>query len=122
MPFFSQIAGLPVVDAQGHAQGKIADVVVAADAQYPVVTALAVRDGRREQPTLVPWNQVLNFDTTVVLRQPKAHIVPYQPGSRELLVGQQILDRQIVDVEGRKVVRVNDLQIARTNGHYSLIG
>ncbi|HWE63454.1 MAG TPA: CBS domain-containing protein [Chloroflexota bacterium] len=122
MPFFSQIAGLPVVDAQGHAQGKIADVVVSADAQYPVITALAVRGGRRDGATLVPWDQVLQFDSTVVLRQAMDQMPSYQPGSRELFVGQQILDRQIVDVEGHKVVRVNDLQLARTNGHYSLIG
>jgi magnesium transporter len=122
MPFFSQIAGRPVLDAQGHIQGKIADVVVSGDGQYPVVTAIAVRGGRRDATTLVPWEQVLNFDTTVVLRHPREQITPHRPAAHELLVGQQILDRQIVDVEGRKVVRVNDLQLARTNGHYTLIG
>jgi CBS domain-containing protein len=122
MPFFSQIAGRPVLDAQGQAQGKIADLVVSADAHYPIIKAVAVRDGRHDAPTLVPWDQVLNFDTTVVLRQPRQQIASYQPSEHELFVGQQILDRQIVDVENRKVVRVNDLQLARTNGHYRLIG
>jgi magnesium transporter len=122
MPYFSQIAGLPVIDAQGRPQGKIADLVVSADARYPVITALAVRGRRRDESTLVPWDQVLNFDTVVVLRHPRGDIAQYQPAAHELFLGGQILDRQIVDVNNRKVVRVNDLQIARTNGHYSLIG
>lgn len=122
MPFFSQIAGRPVLDARGQAQGKIADLVVSADSTYPIIKAVSVRGGRHDQATLVPWEQVLNFDSTVVLRHPRAEITPYQPAEHELLIGQQILDRQIVDVENRKVVRVNDLQLARTNGHYRLIG
>jgi len=122
MPFFSQIAGRPVHDSRGEIQGKVADLVVSADAQYPIIKAVAVRDGRRGDTLLVPWEQIRNFDTTVVLRQPRDGVTPYQPAEHELFIGQQILDRQIVDVEGRKVVRVNDLQLARTNGHYRLIG
>ncbi|MDB5075755.1 MAG: Magnesium transporter MgtE [Chloroflexi bacterium] len=122
MPFFSQIAGRPVLDARGQAQGKIADLIVSADSRYPVIKAVAVRDGRKNETTLVPWEQVLNFDTTVVLRRDRSELTPYVPAKNELYVGSQILDKQIVDVEGRKVVRVNDLQLARTNGHYRLIG
>jgi CBS domain-containing protein len=122
MPFFSQIAGRPVLDARGDSQGKIADLVVSADTDYPVIKAVAVRGGRRNETILVPWEQVLNFDSTVVLRLHRDQITPYEPTANEIYVGGQILDRQIVDVEGRKVVRVNDLQLARTNGHYRLIG
>jgi magnesium transporter len=122
MPFFSQIAGRPVLDARGDSQGKIADLVVSADTDYPVIKAVAVRGGRRNETILVPWEQVLNFDSTVVLRSGRDQITPYEPTANEIYVGGQILDRQIVDVEGRKVVRVNDLQLARTNGHYRLIG
>ncbi len=122
MPFFSQIAGRPVLDARGDSQGKIADLVVSADTDYPVIKAVAVRGGRRNETILVPWEQVLNFDSTVVLRTGRDQITPYEPAANEIYVGGQILDRQIVDVEGRKVVRVNDLQLARTNGHYRLIG
>src|SRR5487761_1697998 len=107
MPFFSQIAGRPVLDARGESQGKIADLVVSADSGYPVIKAVAVRGGRRNETLLVPWEQVLNFDSTVVLRTAREKITPYQPADNEIFVGGQILDRQIVDVEGRKVVRVN---------------
>ncbi len=65
MPFFSQIAGRPVLDARGDSQGKIADLVVSADTDYPVIKAVAVRGGRRNETILVPWEQVLNFDSTV---------------------------------------------------------
>jgi len=122
MPFFSQIAGRPVLDSRGQSQGKISDLVVSSDTTYPIIKAVAVRDGRNHDSALVPWDQILSFDTTVVLRQQREQITPYVPAADDVFVGTQILDRQIVDVEGHKVVRVNDLQLARTNGHYRLIG
>jgi magnesium transporter len=122
MPFFSQIVGRPVVDSSGAALGKVADLIVSSDSSYPIIKAVAVRDGRRRETTLIPWDQILNFDSTLVLRHESAAIVPYQPSETDRSVGSQILDQQIVDVEGRKVVRVNDLQLARTNDHYRLIG
>ncbi len=45
------------------------------------------------------------------------------PASDQWLpLARRILDRQIIDINGRRLVRVNDLQLLRVNGHYRLIG
>ena len=48
----------------------------------------------------------------------------YEAHGNELRLKRQVMDRQIVDVEGHRLVRVNDLQLARTNdnGGYYLTG
>ena len=46
----------------------------------------------------------------------------YEPHGDELPLAHKVLDRQIIDVHGRRVVRVHDLLLERTNGHYRLVG
>ena len=122
MPFFSEVVGRAVVDSASRTVGKVADMVVSNDATYPIVTAVCVAPRRGKGSVCVPWDQVVSLEQPVVLRQPLDRISPYQPREGELYIGTHILDRQIVDVEGHKVVRANDLRLARTNGHYRLIG
>ena len=122
MPFFSELAGRPVVDSANRTVGKLADMVVSNDATYPIITAVSVAPRRGKAAVHVPWDQVVSLENPVVLRHALDQIAPYQPREGELCIGAQILDRQIVDVEGHKVVRANDLRLARTNGHYRLIG
>lgn len=122
MPYFSQFVGLSVVDGQGISQGKLADMVVSNNAAYPEVRALVVSPRRRGEAIYVSWEDVQNLNSTCVLRDTLDKVVAYVPGDNDVHLGRQVLDRQIIDVEGRKVVRVNDLQMARTNGHVRLIG
>ncbi len=121
MPYFSQFVGLSVVDTQGTPQGKVGDMVVQSHGDYPEVTALVV--SRRKGGTVtVPWSEVESIKSACVLRTPLDQSKTYLPGEHEIRLGRQVLDRQIVDVDGRKVVRVNDLQLTRTNGHFRLVG
>jgi CBS domain-containing protein len=122
MPFFSELVGRPVVDSANRSVGRLADMVVSSDATYPIVTAVSITPRHRKAPVYVPWEEVVSLEQPVVLRHALDEITPYQPRDGELCLGTQILDRQIVDVEGHKVVRANDLRLARTNGHYRLIG
>jgi len=122
MAFFTELVGRSVVDSTNSPVGKIADMVVSNNATYPVITAVAVQPRRGKDSVYVPWDQIVSLDEPVVLRRPLHGIAPYQPLDGEICIGTQVLDRQIVDVEGHKVVRANDLRLARTNGHYRLIG
>jgi len=122
MPFFTELVGRNVVDSANQAVGKLSDMVVSDNAAYPIIMAVSVKTRRGKAPVYVPWDQVVTLDEPVVLRQPLDQITPYQTRDGEVCIGAQILDRQIIDVEGHKVVRANDLRLARTNGHYRLIG
>ena len=43
-------------------------------------------------------------------------ITEFAPGSDQLLIGKDLLDKQIVDIDGAKVVRVNDVKLSEENG------
>ena len=77
------------------------------------------RDGEQ---VLVPADEVAWLSPSVLLNSPSP--APYTPSGDELWLRRQVLDRQIVDVEGRRIVRVNDLQLARRgrDSRYRLVG
>jgi len=120
--YLSRILGKPVWDAQGQRLGRCVDVLVAeVDTGFPTVRALALRNGK--EPHLIAAEAIAWLTPSIILNvsSPPA----YEPRGDELWLARQVLDRQIVDTEGRRLVRVNDLQIARvcTNGtHYHLAG
>lgn len=121
MPFFSMLQGRTIVDNQGHSIGKLKDILVSTGEAFPVITALVVT--RHGRSILIPWSQVSSLeDDTPVLRVPEDKIHPYEPGPHEIPLGSRVLDRQIIDINGRRVVRVNDLSLARVNGSYRLVG
>ncbi|MCL5960130.1 MAG: CBS domain-containing protein [Chloroflexi bacterium] len=121
MPFFSKLQGRTVRDSQGHPIGKLKDILVSTGEPFPVITALAVAD--RGRSVLVPWSQVASLDNeSPLLRVSEDQLQTYQPGPHEISLGSRVLDRQIIDINGRRVVRVNDLSLARVNGNYRLVG
>ena len=117
----SRILDAPVWDAQNTRLGQCLDLLVAdVERGLPPLRAIAV--GKKKDSVMVipaealawvgPTGLILNTST------PSA----YTPKGDELWLRRQILDRQIVDTEGRRLVRVNDLQLVRLNSHYALAG
>ena len=51
----------------------------------------------------------------VPLKKPLTEIVPYQPTPNDLYLVRDVLDKQIIDTNGVRVVRVNDLELTRVN-------
>jgi CBS domain-containing protein len=102
--------------------GKCQDVlVVETDQGSPMLRALQMlrEDGTE---TFIPTSQISTLSPAIILTvvSPNA----YEPRGEELYLRRQVLDRQIVDVEGHRLVRVNDLQLAKgaQNGRYYLVG
>src|SRR5436190_3782526 len=72
---------------------------------------------------IIPWSQVHSIEEPQVhltIRQDQ--IMPYVPGSNELLLRRDILDKQIVDTQGFRVVKVNDLKLAQIKQTARLVG
>jgi CBS domain-containing protein/sporulation protein YlmC with PRC-barrel domain len=113
--FFTDLVGKKVVAADGQPLGRLADLVAVSGEPYPPVESLVVRSGRRLSH--VPWSAVESMNGTVRLL-PGAVLeeVSEAPVADRLRLGQEILDRQIVDIEGAKLVRVNDLHFLETKG------
>jgi len=120
--FLSEIQKKPVWDTEGERVGRCVDVLVSdVGASFPRIRALALRDGD-DTPRFVVAEQVGWLRPSILLTTERASLSPYEPQGDELWLARQVLDRQIVDVDGRRVVRVNDLQLARVGEHLCLVG
>jgi CBS domain-containing protein len=121
MLFLSQIIGRPVLDRHGEPFGKVRDLLVALGERYPPVTGLVVRvaSGR---DIFLPWSDVESLDASGArLRTSSINIASFRQRPNEIRVWLDLQDKQIVDVEGRKIVRVNDIQLAPVRGRLRLV-
>ncbi len=120
MLYLSQAIGRPVRDRQDEPIGKVADLIVAVGEPYPPVTGLVVQtEGRR---IFVPWSSVASLDEGGArLRTRTIDIDKFRQRPDEILLRENLLDKQIVDIDGRKVVRVNDLRLDEAGGVLRLV-
>ena len=108
--FLSSVLGKPVINEQGREIGKLWDLIMIPGDGFPEVSHLLVKKG--QQIFSFPWRDISLFNSFVIsVRTRLTGLSPYMPREGEILVRRDILDKQIVDVEGAKVVRVNDLKL-----------
>ena len=121
MRFLSQCIGLPVRDPSGEPIGTIADLIVAIGDRYPPVTGLVARTDRRQ--IFLPWTSVEALDDAGArLRVRTIDITQVQPASStRSCLRADLLDKQIVDIEGRKVIRVNDVRLDEVEGRLRVV-
>ncbi len=121
MLFLSQLIGRPVRDRNGEAFGKVRDLIVALGEHYPPVTGLVLRvAGGRE--IFLPWTDVEEVDSSGArLHTSSIDITTFRQRPDEIRLWLDLQDKQIVDVEGRKIVRVNDIQLAPVEGRLRLV-
>ena len=104
----------------GEPLGKVDDLIVAVGDRYPPVTGLVVATDRRR--IFMPWSQVARFDASGArLSTDKIDITKFQGREDEIQLRADLLDKQIVDIDGRKVVRVNDLRLDDVDGRLHLV-
>ncbi len=119
--FFSQLDGRRVYDSRGQYLGRLNDLMVKPGERFLDVSALVYSHGPL-RTFIVPWEQVGDVADTVRLKMPREQIPPGERRPGELSLREVVLDKQIVDTEGLKVVRVNDILMARIDGIISVIG
>ena len=122
MLYVSQIEGQQVWDAWGKPVGRCADILVShVDQAFPPVRALVLRADENGD-CFISATEISSLYPSITLNVPQEKCKSYTPTEDELWLVDRILDRQIVDTEDRRVVRVNDLQLARVGGGYCLTG
>jgi magnesium transporter len=120
MLYLSQAIGRQVLDRDGDPMGKVADLIVAVGDRYPPVTGLVVETDRRR--IFIPWTSVASFDVTgAKLSTDQLDITRFQQRPNEITLRQDLLDKQIVDIDGRKVVRVNDIRLDEIEGKLHVV-
>ncbi|TLM76776.1 MAG: PRC-barrel domain containing protein, partial [Actinobacteria bacterium] len=123
MLYLSQMLGKPVIDASGEEIGAISDIAIATGEVFPRVTALAFK-GPDKTPFMMSWRKFVDhFDGgSVTLNVPAADIRFSYLQPDEILLSRDLLDKQIVDTQGMKVVRVNDLKLSESRNQLRLLG
>ena len=116
--FLSEMIGrTAVVDAgsKPRSVGRVVDFVVEhPDDTFPKIDALVIKS--KTGKLLAPIGDITDFDADGKLLLGKAPTVVAPPDDEALYLVEDLFDKQIVDVDGRKVVRINDIEIARTGG------
>jgi CBS domain-containing protein/sporulation protein YlmC with PRC-barrel domain len=123
MQYVSELIGAPVRDPEGHIVARVTDLLVPADADYPALEGVALKPARGGDPRTIAWSALRVLENgSLSLAGPLIDVPTFDPVPNQLSLVRQVMDHQIIDVNGVRVVRVNDLQLAPTEGTYRLVG
>ena len=116
MIYLSQLMGNPVYAADGEKIGTVSDLGIATGEVFPRVTSLAFK-GPGRTPFMISWRKYVDsYDEGEIRLKVNSTDIRFsylQPD--EVLIARDILNKQIVDTRGMRVVRVNDLKLSDTN-------
>lgn len=120
--FVSELIGKPVIDRFEERIGMVADILVAFEHTFPKVSGLLIElDGASEKKVVLIGDIDLvgrQFVSTKTVRER----VPFCALSADdVLLRRDVLDKQIVDTQGARVVRVNDIKLAKAEEEIRLI-
>lgn len=108
----SEMIGSPIVEREGERIARVKDVVARIrEGTYPQVTGLVSNANGRD--FYIPISRVAEMRPGVVrLASGTVDVGRFHRREGELLLSRDVLDRQVIDVRGTRVVRVNDLYLA----------
>ena len=116
MIYLSQLMGNPVYAADGEKIGSVSDLGIATGEVFPRVTSLAFK-GPGRTPFMISWRKYVDTydEKEIHLKVPAVEIRFSYLQPDEVLIARDILNKQIVDTRGMRVVRVNDLKLSDTS-------
>ena len=103
------LLGTPVTDSQGHMRGRLKDIAVATGPDAGKVAGLVLKT--RAGLCIVPSEDVMETPAGTLELRSSGALVPLKDEGNYLYLQQDLVDRQIIDIHGRKVVRVNDVDL-----------
>ncbi|MGD0971835.1 MAG: CBS domain-containing protein [Desulfobaccales bacterium] len=107
--FFSQLRGIPIYDRERQRVGELRDLAIRWEGGTPKITAIKYAKGVQEH---IPVEQVEDVQLMGVKLKGSLEaeqLVLLQPD--EIYMGKWLMDKQIIDTKGAKVVRVNDIKL-----------
>jgi len=123
MIYLSQVINVPIIDDKQDVIGRVADIVVKESGNngYPEVSGVVYR--RRGKIYMIPYQFIENFGFgEVTLRRSNCGKSDYEFSKSEFFLSRDVLDQQIFDIGGIRVVRVNDLELAKIKSKFALVG
>lgn len=125
MPYLSRILNSTITDSSEAVVGKLEDFLVKPKTgEYCPLEYLIVKRHRSKKRVFIPYEAVENFSKEEVSLRvlfSKINFLEHIPEGY-LRLNRDVMDQQIVDLSGARVVRVNDLRIGDFEGKMSVLG
>jgi hypothetical protein len=118
----SLVVGAPLRDSEGERLGKVDDLIVRLGGPgYPPITGFLVSVAGRQ--SYVPAESVADVTPDgVVLRGARLDLGRFERRPEEVLLKQDVLDHQLINVDGARLVRANEIELARLEGWWRVVG
>ena len=119
--YFSQINGKPIYDDKGYNIGNLNDLVFLDGDELAEITHFVIQINNKTKFRL-PWAFVGSIGHSIFLNTVKEKLTHSDIKESDLLVNEVLMDRQLVDTDGLKVVRVNDVLLSKIGGNFYISG
>ncbi|PYS61913.1 MAG: magnesium transporter MgtE [Acidobacteria bacterium] len=122
MLYLSQVLGRPIIDLEGERVATLKDVIVRlGEEDHPPVAGFVARYRRRD--FFLPRWRISHFgEAGVRLNSDILDLRPFVRRDGEVLLARDVLDKQLIDVDGKRVVRVNDVQLIEAANEWRVTG
>jgi magnesium transporter len=121
MLYLSQLLGRPILEVEGERVATLRDVIVRLGSDHPPLTGLVARFGRLD--LFVPRAHLLSLDMSRArISSDPVDFRRFARREGEVLLARDVLDKQLIDVDGKRVVRVNDVQLIESGGEWLVTG
>jgi len=105
----TELLGAPVFDAFGKPSGRVREVALAPGEDRTRVAMLIVKTKHGDR--MLPFTSIASIDGGIRAVNSASEWSPTDGAEGLLLLERDLLDQQVIDVYGRKVVRVNDVDL-----------
>lgn len=119
--YLTELLSKKVFDKNNENFGKIKDIIISSNQKYPKIEAIKIK--ANGESYFIPSSYIDQITTNeVILNKALEDIRQYPKQDSSIKLSRDILDRQVVDMEGSKIRRVNDVEISYKKGNYYIIG
>ncbi len=122
MLFVAQLLGLTISAHDGAIIGRLRDILVRIeDREFPAINGIVIQD--RGRLFFMPAHVITEITySRLQINTTKINLQQFHRRDGEVMLSKDVIDHQIIDINGRRVVRVNDVQITRIEHEYCVIG
>jgi CBS domain-containing protein len=118
----SRIVGGELRDTAGERLGRVDDLIVRlGEEDYPPVTGVVATVAGRQ--VFVAAEQIVELEPGFILLEAnRLDLQHFRRRPQEVLLKKDVLDRQLINVDGARLVRANEIELARLEGWYRVVG
>ena len=120
LTFINKIIKKDVLDSKERKIGISKDFIASIDKPYPLLEAMVVSISKKDEK-IVSWEDIDYLKGKIKLKSNLDNIRSYQIKKTDMRLT-NILDKQIVDVNNKKIGRVNDIELSPIDSKYQIIG